>query len=49
LVGPPTDVVGPDRVSALATANCLAVVGEDTGAVAKDGAASVVVLERRHG
>jgi molybdopterin molybdotransferase len=45
----PLGTVGRDHVSALAKANSLAVIPEDTGEVARGGAATVVVLERRHG
>jgi molybdopterin molybdotransferase len=43
----PADEVGRERVSALSTANALAIVGEDVDEVPKDGTATVVVLERR--
>ena len=45
----PLGTVGRDHVSALAKANSLAVIPEDAGEVARGGAATVVVLERRHG
>jgi molybdopterin molybdotransferase len=45
----PLGTVGRDHVSALAKANSLAVVPEDSGEVARGGAVTVVVLERRHG
>jgi molybdopterin molybdotransferase len=45
----PIGTVGRDHVSALGKANSLAIVPEDTGDVPRGGAATVVVLERRHG
>ena len=45
----PLGTVGRDHVSALAKANSLVIIPEDTGEVARGGAATVVVLERRHG
>jgi molybdopterin molybdotransferase len=45
----PADEVGRERVSALSTANALAVVEENLSEIPKDAAATVVVLERRQG